>query len=231
MKDFYLIAFAFLCLSETHSQLQAQWIQTNGPYGAYVNSIAVSGRNLFVAASPGGIFLSTNNGTSWDAVNGGLTTKAVWSLCVSGTNIFAGTYVEVYLSTDNGSSWTLVNNGLNHGNEIRSLFVKGGNVFAASHGNGVYLSTNNGTSWTSVNNGITNTDVSALAVSDTNIFAGTTTSVFRRSLNEMATSVDKPSMDLPQRFSLAQNFPNPFNPTMRYLPCDFDRLRYTWQNG
>ncbi|MCX6158558.1 MAG: T9SS type A sorting domain-containing protein [Ignavibacteriae bacterium] len=37
----------------------------------------------------------------------------------------------------------------------------------------MYLSTNNGTSWTTVNNGLTNQYVNALAVSGTNIFAGT----------------------------------------------------------
>ena len=68
----------------------AQWVQTNGPYGGMIISFAVSGTNLF-AGTGGGVFLSTNNGTSWTEVNNGLTNTHVYTLAVSGTNLFAGT--------------------------------------------------------------------------------------------------------------------------------------------
>lgn len=71
---------------------EAQWIQTNGPYGGIVRSLTVSGTNVFAGTNGGGVFLSTNNGTSWTAVNNGLTNTDVLSLAVSGTNLFAGTY-------------------------------------------------------------------------------------------------------------------------------------------
>ena len=72
--------------------LHAQWVQTNGPYGGDVWCFAVSGTNL-IAGTNGGVFLSTNNGTSWTQVNNGLTNTGVLSLAVSGTNLFAGTLV------------------------------------------------------------------------------------------------------------------------------------------
>jgi len=75
----------------TTSQLTAQWIQTNGPYGGYVSCFAVSGTNLFAGTWGGGIFLSTNNGESWTAVNNNLTNLYVRSLTVSGKSLFAGT--------------------------------------------------------------------------------------------------------------------------------------------
>lgn len=71
-------------------------MQTNGPYGGYVYSLAVSGTNLFAGTYGGGVFLSTNNGTSWTEVNSGLTNTYVWSLAVSGTNLFAGTLGAVF---------------------------------------------------------------------------------------------------------------------------------------
>ena len=40
-------------------------------------SLAVSGTNLFAGTDGGGVFLSTNNGTSWTAVNTGLTNTDV----------------------------------------------------------------------------------------------------------------------------------------------------------
>ncbi|MBK7868352.1 MAG: hypothetical protein IPJ75_15960 [Ignavibacteriales bacterium] len=51
------------------------------------------------------MYISTNNGTSWNAVNNGLTNSNVSALDVSGTNLFAGTNGGgVYLSTNNGTS-------------------------------------------------------------------------------------------------------------------------------
>jgi len=38
----------------------------------FVYSLAVNGSNLFAGTERGGVFLSTNNGTSWTAVNTGL---------------------------------------------------------------------------------------------------------------------------------------------------------------
>ncbi|HMD69146.1 MAG TPA: T9SS type A sorting domain-containing protein, partial [Chitinivibrionales bacterium] len=58
-----------------------------------VQSLAVSGSNIFAATFYSGVFLSTNNGTSWNAVNTGLPANTgVYSLAVSGSNIFAGTW-------------------------------------------------------------------------------------------------------------------------------------------
>ena len=56
-----------------------------------VSALAASGTNLF-AGTKGGVFLSANNGTSWNEVNTGLTNREVISLAISGTNLFAGTW-------------------------------------------------------------------------------------------------------------------------------------------
>ncbi len=57
-----------------------QWIQTNGPYGG-IKCFAMSGSNLFAGTS-GGVFLSTNSGTNWNAVNTGLTNTDVNALTI-----------------------------------------------------------------------------------------------------------------------------------------------------
>ena len=96
--------FAVVVLLGAQS-LQAQWIQTNGSYGGYVTCFAVNGSNLFAGTignnfnmRGSGVFLSTNNGTNWTAVNTGLPTRTtVWSLAVNGSNLFAG--------TDDGGVW------------------------------------------------------------------------------------------------------------------------------
>src|SRR6267143_1930864 len=87
------------------------WTATNGPYSGVVSSFVVSGNNLFAGTIGGGVFLSANNGTSWTAVNSGLTSTSVHSMAVSGTSIFAGTPNGVFRSTNSGTTWTEINTG------------------------------------------------------------------------------------------------------------------------
>src|SRR5205085_9904386 len=57
-----------------------------------VYSLAVGGQNLFAGTWGGGVFLSTNNGMSWTAVNTGFTPLPyVAALTVSETSLYAGT--------------------------------------------------------------------------------------------------------------------------------------------
>ena len=179
-----------------------------------VYAFAVLGTNIFAGTSSGGVFRSTNNGTSWTEVNSGLTNTSIQALTVLGTNLFAGTYNGgVFLSTNNGTNWAAVNNGLTN-NNVLSFAVSGTNLFAGTRLS-VCVSTNNGTSWTDVSSGLTNPYIISLVVSGTNIFAGTWGSgVWRRPLSEM-TSINITSGELPGEFRLQQNYPNPFNPTTR----------------
>jgi phosphodiesterase/alkaline phosphatase D-like protein len=160
-----------------------------------VSPIGASGLNLF-AGTKSGLYLSTNNGTSWTAVNTGMANTYIKSLAVSptgtgGTNLFAGTNGGVYLSTNNGTSWLPINNGLgNNDNGVESFaIVNGTDIFAETFGSGVYLSTNAGTSWTSVNTGLTYPGSGSLVVSGNYLFAGTSSGVWMRPLSEMITNI------------------------------------------
>jgi len=117
------------------------------------------------------VFLSTNNGASWTAVNARLTNTDVRALVVSGSNLFAGTFGGgIFLSTDNGGGWTAVNNGLTL-LDADVLAVSDTNLFAATLGySQVFLSTNNGTSWTRVSN--VGGEITSFAVSGSDLFAG-----------------------------------------------------------
>ena len=160
--------------------VNAQWEQMSNGMGTDkgVYCFANNGNNIFAGSynypNSTGMYRSTNNGDSWTTVNNGLTDLRIFSIVVSGTNIFAATPTGgVFLSTNNGDSWIPV--GL-ASQGVKALAVSGSNLFAgASYYSGVYLSTNNGTNWTTVNNGISNQFINSLTFSGTNLFAGTST--------------------------------------------------------
>jgi photosystem II stability/assembly factor-like uncharacterized protein len=179
MKAFKLLLATVWILLWPADEIEAHWVQTNGPYayGGNVTAFAISGTNVFAGTEVGGVFLSTNNGTSWARVNTGLTNTSVEALALLGMNLFAGTYNGgVFLSTNNGTSWAAVNTGLLNP-FVTALAVSGTNLFAGTWF-GVFLSTDNGTSWTAADTGLTYRNVYALAVSGSNLFAGTDDGVF-----------------------------------------------------
>jgi hypothetical protein len=164
--------------------VNGQWKQVDVELGASVKALAVGGGNIYAGLYGLGVFLSTDNGTTWTAVNSGLSSKYVMSLIVSGANIFTG--IEnggVFLSTNDGTSWTPANSGLSTTN-VGSFAVSDiGDIFAAT-GSGVFLSSNNGTTWTAIDSGLKNKNVLSLVVSSTGvIFAGTSTGIFRSTNN------------------------------------------------
>ncbi len=179
MKIFFLT----LVLTLVFSTGNAQWHQSSGPEGGDIRSIVSDGTNTFAATYGGGIFLSTNYGTTWQTVNNGLTELKVFSLLINGSNIYAGTDGGgVFLSSNNGTSWSAVNAGLTSF-YINDLLINGTNLFAATINGGVFLSTNYGASWTSVNTGISSFNISKLATNGTNIFASSAGNVFTSSNN------------------------------------------------
>src|SRR5437870_3373368 len=111
MKHNFFIISVFAVVLFLDSSVTAQWVQTNGPGGWEVTSIAVSDTNIFAGFSgygqPGGIYLSTNNCKSWTNVNNGLPDHIdIRALGVKGTAIFVGAYPSGYFrSTNNGASW------------------------------------------------------------------------------------------------------------------------------
>ena len=150
---------------------KAQWVQLNqGLTNTNILVLAVSDTNLFAGTLSGGIFRSTNNGTSWTSESTGLPSNAsVYTLTISGAILFAGIDGSgIFRSTNNGTNWTVT--GLSNP-EVLALAASGTDLFAGTYFDGVFRSTNNGTSWTAV--GLTNIIVQALAVSGTNLFAGT----------------------------------------------------------
>ena len=165
------------------------WTVANGGLiSTFVEALAVSGPNIFAGGLFTGVFRSSNQGRTWTAINTGLSLPLVNALAAVGTSLFAGTLGGVYRSTDQGDNWTEANTGLPQAATVTSFAAVGTNLFVGLAGlfesDGVYRSTNQGNDWTPVNTGLTNTLVQALAVSGTNLFAGTEGSGVFRSTNQ-----------------------------------------------
>ena len=142
-----------------------------------MQSFAVLDTNVF-AGTNGGVFVSSNNGTSWASINSGLTNLSIQTLIVSGANLYAGTLGGgVYLSVNNGTNWTAVNSGLTD-LHVTGLALGGTYLYAATSSSGVFQSPANVIQWTPCNSGLTNSEIKAIAAADTNVFAATDSSVY-----------------------------------------------------
>jgi hypothetical protein len=126
------------------------WTAINSglPSGALVTNLAVSGSNLFAAVygSGGGVFLSTDNGTTWTLPSTALTSDGAYSLTTyltkdgSGTtNLFAGTMDNkgIFLSTDNGTSWQSVGLAIQF-NGPEEITAGNGKLFALTVGEQIW---------------------------------------------------------------------------------------------
>jgi methionine-rich copper-binding protein CopC/photosystem II stability/assembly factor-like uncharacterized protein len=179
----------------------SQWQQIKDLKDVQINSILIKDTTLFVSTKEKGVFKSENNGTSWAAVNNGLTNTDIYSLVFSGNTLFASSNGGgIFKSEDNGASWTAANAGF--ANIVYNIVVKGTTLFAGTN-KGVFKSENNGTSWTAVNNGLTNTDVFCFTVKNNTLFAGTKSGVFKSENNGTSWSAVNNGLTNTDVYSLA----------------------------
>lgn len=175
----FLIATMMLILV-LFSNINAQWIQSAGPFGGYIKQLVFNTSNDAFVATNGGVLIKASTSPSWAYVNSGLTTNDIRAIVTSGVNLFAGGYEVagtpggVFLSTNKGLNWTSRNSGLTN-RTITTLGVSGSNLFAGTNGAGIYFSSNNGLNWSQVNNGLSGLSllINSIYSSGGIIYAGT----------------------------------------------------------
>ena len=176
-----------------------RWISI-GPEGRFVYALAINPQTpeTLYAGTDGGVFKSTNGGTSWTAMNTGLPfSKNVYALAINPQTpdtIYAGIanysegYDGVFKSTNGGTNWTAINNGLTY-TYIRALAINpqtpetlyagGGYYYKFGYYDYAYKSINGGTNWTDIS---FSRAVISLAINpqapDT-LYAGTFSGVFK----------------------------------------------------
>ena len=171
------------------------WRATNNGLldSTIISSLVIKGPNI-IAGSYGAIYYSTNSGASWQASDFNFPDNRVLCLAICDSNIFAGCISNssggILVSTNNGANWTTVFVAGRY-TYVPSLISSGSNIFAGTSGlsSGVFQSSNNGTTWvlddsTFVGGG----GIRALAVSSTNLFAGTYFGVYLSTNNGLSWS-------------------------------------------
>jgi photosystem II stability/assembly factor-like uncharacterized protein len=164
-----------IAVSMIVNSANAQWQQTSGPYGGQVLCMAKNESLLCVGTWGGGVFISRNDGLTWESADSGLPDLHVWSLLIHGDDLFAGSYYQgVFRSTDGGASWHSANTGLTDP-MVYALAADGTWIYAGTGGSngGIFRSTNNGGSWEHVyRDTLTYPHVYSFFVSSSGIMAG-----------------------------------------------------------
>jgi ligand-binding sensor domain-containing protein len=181
--------------------------------GPPINAIFVNPSDdaVIVARADSGIYVSIDQGSTWEAK--GLNVQNIISVLYSNSGcMFAGTEDGIlYRSCDNGVNWQDIS--IPDFISISCMiFNSSGHIFL-SDSNGVFLSTDNGDSWTTLNTGLTETNIHTLRIDNVGyLFAGSASGYIFKS-NQIISGFSESTTDLPGSFYLYQNFPNPFNPS------------------
>lgn len=166
------------------------WIEVSSgiPVNARITSIVANGNAIFAGSASNGVFITTNGGTSWTAINSGLTDTHISQLAVMGNKLFAVTLNGVFVSGDNGMNWEADSSNLEN---INCLVVVNNQLFSGTDDSGVYLSVDSGATWTPVSAGMpTNIRVWSLAASSDDLYAGTSSGVWRMAVPNTALGGD-----------------------------------------
>jgi ligand-binding sensor domain-containing protein len=133
--------------------------------------LAVDG--LLLAATDGGVFVSRDEGQTWQGAGDGLTAANVTSLLAVGDRLYAGTNLGVFVSQDQGQTWRATAKEVSL-TDVKTLLEVDGQLYAGT-GEGVFISSNAGLAWRKIgeDNEVSITNVITLLEVNGRLYAGT----------------------------------------------------------
>ncbi len=133
-----------------------KWVKKYYVPNTSFTAISITDSAIYAGLEYSGILKSTDNGSTWDTVNNGLSTSpghypGIRSLAVLGNFVYAGTNVNgAYRSTNGGASWSQFNNGFSSPITY-GMMSKDSSVYLATN-DGFYKTGINDSSWNQLNN-------------------------------------------------------------------------------
>jgi hypothetical protein len=135
-----------------------------------------TGGTYLYAGTSNGVYLSTDNGTNWRAVNIGMTEGNVYALIADGANLIAGTENGLFHSTDSARTWTILPV---IGTTVECFASDSSRLFTGVGKNRVFLSTDRGATWLPMGELTAYYHIYCLAVAGPNLLAGGTCTLGR----------------------------------------------------
>ena len=134
VKSILILFFIFI-----FNPIYAQWQKIQGIYGGTVNTIFYSDNKIYAGLEGGGVYISTNNGESWQESNTGLTGGAlsVYTINKIDSNILIGTSQGVYKSKVNSNLWESANVGIHQvsSTRINKIHILDSTIYLATDAN------------------------------------------------------------------------------------------------
>jgi photosystem II stability/assembly factor-like uncharacterized protein len=162
---------------QTFSSLH--WAAAYGGDGGDVAFNSFDANYIIGETQYGGLFRTTNGGTSWGQATSGINTSenGAWVAPILAHPNTSGTFYvarqRVYSSTNNGGSWTAISSNVNGSSSVREMAISSSNpsILYASSGSKIYLSQDGGVTWTNKTSGLPNKTITSVYVhpSDENI--------------------------------------------------------------
>ncbi len=161
-----------------------QWTQTKGPEGGYVNNFFTTNSGDIYAGTSTTLYKLGADGRAWRRVNA----RKIGSLSIQdwlgtaalmaahGNMLYLATDTEILASEDKGETWHAL--GTHPKGIARGFAVTDSGFYLALTG-GVYYSKDGKTSWVALKEGMGLNKVSALAVVENTVFAGTNSGLYR----------------------------------------------------
>lgn len=159
------------------------WTSKYLPYYVYTSTAAVYNNKIYVGTWGNGLYVSSNNGDSWQKISSSLFANGnISQIAVVGNIIYlCSDGLGVFSSGDEGLTWTKVSTGLDNLN-FTTMHGYDNKIFVGTN-TGIYTSINNGLNWSSSSDGIEANTILSFAENNGKYFLGTNHGLFASSDN------------------------------------------------